>query len=201
VETGQQAGSFIVIRGEFGHDGVSGHQEHGERGAHRNVADHQPGEQQRIARYEVGWAPEKIERSAQWQNRGVQPGVAPTPPRAGAVGQVADKRIGDGIDHQADTHRQAGQARIQPQHLAVVDQDEVVGVVQYAIAGAAAAVNPACACGYSGCILCHLFSCWLRNLCTHRARCIQLGAQTPLHSLVSRTFHTGSLVRQAPDSA
>ncbi len=33
-----------------------------------------------------------------------------------------------------------------------------MGVVQYAIAGAASAVSPARACGYSGCQLRHLFS-------------------------------------------
>ena len=155
METGQQSRAFVVVRGELGHDGIGRHQEHGERGAHRNIANHQPGEQQRVAHDETRRVPEKIKRCTQWQNGAVQPGVAPAPPRAGAVGQVANQRVGDGIGHQAETHRQTGQDRVQSQHLAVVDQDEVVGVVQHAVPGAANAINPARAPCHSGCILCH----------------------------------------------
>ena len=59
--------------------------------------------------------------------------------------------------------RQADQARVQSQHLAVVDQDEEVGVVQHAIPGTAATVSPARACCYMGYILCHSSSHRLRH--------------------------------------
>ena len=69
--------------------------------------------------------------------------MSPPPSRCGVVGQVTDQRVGDRIEHEPDAERQTGQARIQPQDLAVVEKSKIVGVVDYAVGNPSATIDPA----------------------------------------------------------
>ena len=119
---GDDGGALLVVVGHLGPErhvrhGVQGHQH-----ARGDAEDEQPDEEAGLGVHPG--VESEVDGDGHGHGRPVHEGVAPTPPRAPAVGDRTHQRVGDGVHGHGDHQGEAAEAAGQAEHLVVVEQEE-----------------------------------------------------------------------------